>query len=90
MVANRQTMAEANYGRGNPIEHCGICRYYRGAHRCALVMGDVSPFGLSDLFRAEPSPFPKTMTPQEMNLVRVMAADAADRSGGASNAVPPA
>jgi hypothetical protein len=53
-------------------------------------MGDVSPFGLSDLFRAEPSPFPKTMTPQEMNLVRVMAADAADRSGGAPNAVPPA
>jgi hypothetical protein len=78
----RQTQAEANYRKGNPIEHCGICRYYRGLHRCSLVMGDISPFGLSDVFRAEPSPFPKTLTPNEMNTIRAMSADASDRSGG--------
>jgi hypothetical protein len=81
MVA-KQTQPETRYGRGNPIEHCGICRFYRGMHHCAVVMGTVSPFGLCDLFRAEPSPFPKTMTPQEMDAVRRMSADAADRSGG--------
>ena len=81
-MANKQTQAEAGYGRGNPIEHCGICRYNQGFNRCSAVMGAVNPFGLSDLFRAVPSPFPKTMTPQEMDAVRRMSADAADRSGG--------
>jgi hypothetical protein len=82
MVKGKYTQAETRYRKGNPIEHCGICRFYQGHHRCSQVMGDVNPFGLCDALRAEPSPFPKTMTPQEMNAIRVMSADAADRSGG--------
>ena len=81
MVTGKHTQAEANYGKGDPIDHCGICRFYRTPGSCSAVMGAISPFGVCDLMRAVPSPFPKTMSPAEMNAVRAMAADATDRSG---------
>jgi len=78
----KQTQAEANYGRGDPVSHCGICAYYRGHGACSQVMGRISPYGLSDVFQAEPNPFGKTLTSNERKAIRAMAADAADRSGG--------
>jgi hypothetical protein len=74
------TQAEAKYGRGNPIDHCGICVYYQGAHRCSRVMGNVSPYGLSNQYKAQINPFGKTMSPGEKIAVKNMAADARDRS----------
>ena len=81
-MANKQTQAEANYGRGDPVSHCGICAYYQGFHRCSKVMGSVSPFGVSDLFQTEPNPFGRTLAPAELVAIKRMAMDAADRSGG--------
>jgi len=82
MVTQKHTQAEAMYQRGNPVAHCGICSYYQGMGHCSQVMGRVSPYGLSDVFRPEPNPFGKTLAPQEIAAIKAMAADASDRSGG--------
>jgi hypothetical protein len=75
------TQADANYRRGNPIDHCGVCIYYLGRHRCSQVIGNISPFGISDVYKMEHNPFGKTLAPNEVKAVKTMAADAADRSG---------
>ena len=80
-MVQKQTPAEARYRRGDPVGNCGCCAYYMG-HRCSQVMGDISPYGISDLFKAEPNPFGKTLAPAEIIAIRRMARDAADRSGG--------
>jgi hypothetical protein len=76
----KQTQAEANYRRGNPINHCGVCRYYQGYHRCSQVMGNISPYGLSDVYVRELNPFGKTLSPNEVTAIKTMAADATDRT----------
>jgi hypothetical protein len=81
-MAKKLTQNEAQYGRGDPINHCGVCTYYQGFHRCSRVMGNVNPFGLSNQYHAEINPFGKTLAPQEIVAIKNMAADAADRSGG--------
>ena len=81
MVA-KQTQRETNYGRGDPIDHCGVCRNYNGYHRCSQVMGDVSPFGMCDVYKPQNNPFGKTLVPAEITAIKAMAIDAADRSGG--------
>jgi hypothetical protein len=81
-MAKKQTQAEADYGRGDPVNHCGICVHYMGYHRCTKVMGDISPYGLSNMYQAERTPFGRTLVPAELAAIKRMAADAADRSGG--------
>jgi len=82
-TSQKQTMAEANYRRGDPIDHCGICRFYQGEGRCSRVMGNISPYGISDIYNRLLNPFGKTLVPNEISAVKAMAADAADRSQGA-------
>lgn len=74
---------QAEYTRGNPINHCGVCQFYLGQHRCAQVSGDISPFGLSRVFKPEQNPFGGTLSPQEIQSIKDMAADAVDRSSEA-------
>jgi hypothetical protein len=81
-MAQKQTMAEVNYRRGDPIDHCGICVYYQAPHRCTQVMGNISPFGISDIYKPNQNPFGATISPQEKAAIKAMAADASDRSGG--------
>jgi hypothetical protein len=73
-MPKRITRAEANYRKGSPVECCGICAFYQGHNRCSQVMGDISPYGLSDVFRAEGNPFGRTITDQEKMQIRAMAA----------------
>ena len=73
-MAKKITQAEANYRKGSPVECCGICAYYQGYHRCSQVMGNISPYGLSNVFRAESNPFGKTITENEKVKIRAMAA----------------
>ena len=80
-MAKKVTQAEANYGRGNPIDHCGICQFYQGFHRCSQVMGNISPYGISNVYKRDNNPFGATLNGNEINAVKRMAADAADRSG---------
>jgi hypothetical protein len=76
------TQQQANYRRGDPIDHCGICVYYQGQQRCAQVAGVISPYGISDIYRRFKNPFGSTLVPNEVQAIKAMAADAADRSGG--------
>lgn len=78
----RQTQAEAGYRRGDPVAHCGVCVFYLGHHRCSQVMGDITPYGFSDVFKPEVNPFGKTLAPAELRAIKAMAADASDRSAG--------
>jgi hypothetical protein len=81
-MAGKQTQAETNYGRGDPVSHCGICRYYQTPHRCMQVMGNISPYAICSVFHADTNPFGKTLAPNEIKAIQTMAMDAADRSGG--------
>jgi hypothetical protein len=78
----KQTQREASYGRGDPIDHCGICVFYQGHHRCSKVLGDISPFGISDAYKRDFNQFGKTLVPNEVAAIKAMALDASDRSGG--------
>ena len=80
--------AEANYRRGTPINHCGICVFYQG-HRCSKVEGAISPYGLSDVYRPEKNPFGGTLSPNEKAAIEAMAADRATRAPQMGRAGPP-
>lgn len=80
-MAKRMTQAEANYRRGDPINSCGVCRFYQGHHRCSQVMGVISPYGLSDPYRPEQNPFGKTLSPQDIQAIKSIAANAAAKAG---------
>ena len=94
MAKGKITQAEANYGRGDPIDHCGICKFYvtpgtGAAGRCTQVQGAISPYGISDVYSPLPNPFGKTLAPGEVQAIKAMAADAADRSQGGGGAPAP-
>jgi hypothetical protein len=71
-VMKRQTQVEANYRKGDPVSNCGICSYYQGHHRCSQVMGDISPYGISDLYRAQFNPFGKSLTAADVAQIKQM------------------
>jgi hypothetical protein len=84
MSSKRLTQAEANYKSGDPISNCGICSSYQGAvtKRCTQVMGDISPFGVCNVMKVAPNPFGSMLSPNEKQAIKMMAADAQDRSQG--------
>jgi hypothetical protein len=73
-MARRQTQAEVNYRKGSPVGNCGICAYYQGHHRCSQVMGNISPYGISDVYRAEHNPFGKSLTAADVATIKAMMA----------------
>jgi hypothetical protein len=79
-MSSKQTQREANYRRGNPVNHCGVCAYYQGHSRCSQVLGAITPYGVSDVFKPLKNPFGSTLAPREIQAIKLMAADAADRS----------
>ena len=76
----KQTQAEANYRRGTPVKHCGICRYYQGHQRCSQVMGKISPYGVSDIYAHENNAFGKTLAPHEHRAIHNIARNAHHRA----------
>jgi hypothetical protein len=68
-MAQKATQAEVQYGKGDPLKHCGTCAFYRW-HRCAHVMGPISPFGVCDLYRPDNNPFGSHLTGQEAAQIR--------------------
>jgi len=85
---SKQTQVETNYGRGDPIDHCGICTFYQGG-RCSQVMGAISGYGICDLYKRTQNPFGSTLSPNEVQAIKAMAADAQDRSQGGGAPQPP-
>jgi hypothetical protein len=73
---------EANYRRGTPLKHCGVCLYYEGEDdkSCSKVDGPISGFGLSDVFAMQKNPFGSLIGPQEARMITSMMASPPDQS----------
>jgi hypothetical protein len=75
----RVSQQAANYGRGTPTRHCGVCVYYHG-HSCSRVAGSISGFGISDLFKMQKNPFGSKIGPKEAKMMDSMMETDPDRS----------
>jgi hypothetical protein len=63
----KASQADANYRRGTPTKHCGVCVYYEGedTKSCSQVEGPISGFGISDVFQMQSNPFGSQIGPRE-------------------------
>jgi len=79
----KQSQEEANYRRGSPTKHCGVCLYYEGedTKSCSKVDGPISGFGISDVFTMQKNPFGSTIGPKEAAIIDGMMATGPDQSG---------
>ena len=73
---------EANYRRGTPLKHCGVCLYYEGedTKSCSRVDGPISGFGISDVFAMQSNPFGSTIGPKEGAMIEGMMQSPPDQS----------
>jgi hypothetical protein len=73
---------EAHYRRGLPTKHCGICQYYDGndTQSCTRVDGQISGYGISDLFKMQPNPFGSKIGPKEAQMMDSMMDSGPDQS----------
>lgn len=78
----KQSQQDANYRRGSPTRHCGVCMYYEGedTKSCSRVDGPISGFGISDVFAMQKNPFGSTLGPREARMIDSMMASPPDRS----------
>lgn len=79
---DKLSQADANYRRGTPMKHCGVCLYYEGedTKSCSRVDGPISGFGISDVFAMQKNPFGSTIGPREANMINSMMASPPDQS----------
>jgi hypothetical protein len=78
----KQSQEDANYRRGQPTKHCGVCRYYEGedTKSCSQVEGPISGYGISDVFTMQKNPFGSTIGPREAAVIDGMMATGPDQS----------
>jgi hypothetical protein len=76
------SQADANYRRGAPTKHCGVCDYYEGndSQSCSRVEGPISGYGISDVFKMQSNPFGSTIGPREAAMIDGMMASPPDQS----------
>lgn len=76
------SQADANYRRGEPTKHCGVCDYYEGndTQSCTRVEGPISGYGISDVFTMQKNPFGSRIGPQEAAVIDGMMASGPDQS----------
>ena len=69
--AFKRGQAEVNYRRGYPLRQCGVCVMYwhRHTHQmwggCTQVHGNITPYGLCDLYRELRNPFGPVLSTSE-------------------------
>ena len=73
---------DANYRRGQPTKHCGVCDYYEGndTKSCTRVPGPISGYGISDVFAMQKNPFGSMIGPRESAVIDSMMATGPDQS----------
>jgi hypothetical protein len=78
----KASQQEANYRRGSPTKHCGVCVYYEGedTKSCSQVESPISGFGISDVFKMQQNPFGSTLGPREAQMIDSMMATPPDQS----------
>lgn len=84
------SQADANYRRGEPMKHCGVCIYYEGedTKSCSRVDGEISGFGISDVFTMQKNPFGSRIGPQEAAMIDSMMQSGPDQSPQVQAAAP--
>lgn len=50
-MAVKATKEQANYRKGVPHKHCGLCSMFRPPKSCTAVEGDISPTDVCDFFK---------------------------------------
>lgn len=86
---------EANYRDGNLTYHCGLCKNFEGAANgtCTKVIGDISPYGLSDEYDGVQNPLlhltPAANRPPKGGFKVAQRAPGAAANGPADEAAPP-
>jgi hypothetical protein len=69
------TQAQVHYRPGTPTAKCGNCLSYNIGDRdfqfgrCERVTGNITTFGLCDLYRRIRSPFARALTNEEMHML---------------------
>ena len=61
------SQAQVRYRRGRPLVNCGVCSMYRKGGsasfgRCTDVTGQITPYGLCDIFARLQNPYGHHMT----------------------------
>ena len=81
---------DANYRRGQPTKHCGVCRYYEGedTKSCSRVEGPISGYGISDVFTMQKNPFGSAIGPKEAAMIDSMMASGPDQSAHVAGPAP--
>lgn len=87
---SKLSQADANYRRGSPMKHCGVCVYYEGdeTQSCSRVDGPISGFGISDVFTMQKNPFGSRIGPQEAAMINNMMNSPPDQSSAAQAGAP--
>ena len=76
----KMSQQQAQYGRGTPMKHCGVCNNYEGGDQCSRVESPVSGFGLSNCFSMQTNPFGSTIGPREAQMINGMMQSGPDQS----------
>jgi len=86
----KQSQEDANYRRGQPTKHCGVCVYYEGedTKSCSQVDGPISGFGISDVFQMQSNPFGSMIGPKESAMIDSMMASGPDQSAHVAGPAP--
>lgn len=83
------SQVDANYRRGSPMQHCGVCTYYEGGDQCSRVESPISGFGISDIFNMQKNPFGSTIGPQEAQMINSMMNSPPDQSRAVASGPAP-
>ena len=89
-AGGKLSQEEANYRRGLPTKHCGVCLYYEGedTQSCSKVDGPISGFGISDVFAMQKNPFGSTIGPKEAAMIDSMMTSGPDQSAHVAGPAP--
>ncbi len=83
---NKTSPEEAQYGKGSPVKHCGVCmRFTKDGDGndggCTKVQGVISGYGLCQRFYAEAkNPFGPMLGPHERVMINEMSQSPPDQS----------
>lgn len=84
--AGKISQEQANYRRGSPVQHCGVCVHFvkpandGSMGSCTKVAGAISPYAITDVYAEANNPFGPMLGPQERAAINEMSQSPPDQS----------